>query len=152
MLAHTSCVDRLVVHGSFLQEYYQKKKYAKRKLNKQRAATICTGTPSAGCCWMPIPVVPVVIRSLESWLTASVFLCFRTCSSPWVLRPESVPLAWSSCVCSSSPDFGAALDIPAATEPSADFMFEATELAFSFTSEGSLYSESREPPWDVAPP
>lgn len=86
----------------------QKKKYAIRKHNRHSPATTCTGTPPAGVFCTPKPVVPVVMRSFESWFTASDFRCRSPCSSACCLSREIVALASVSCAFKSSDEVGIA--------------------------------------------
>ena len=59
-----------------------------------------------------MPVVPVVIRSFESCLTASLFLWRKTCSSACCFKDAMVALAFDSCSCNCSWD----VEIAFATE------------------------------------
>ncbi len=82
------------------------------------------------------------MRSLESWFTASVFLCLRTCSTPSCLRFAIVALAPSNCAPKSPPNF--VFEILAAAVSGIDLILDAMELVDPFASPISLLSDSRE--------
>ena len=67
-----------------------------------------------------MPVVPVVMRSFASWLTASLFLSLKPSSSACAFSFKIWALASESCARKSSVDVGTALATLDAAAPRVD--------------------------------
>ena len=68
------------------------------------------------------------MRSLESWLTASLFLCFRLCSSACCFNFKICAFASESCERKSSVEFGTVLATEDAAALIVDWTFEEEEV------------------------
>ena len=127
----------------------QKKKKANKKLKRQSAATICTGTPSIVCCWVPMPVNPIAIRSLESWFRVALFLLLRSYSSPSCLSFIIVAFASKSCTRKSWLSFGGSSAALETGNPSIGWTVDVIEVAEPCAIRISLPFSGRGSAWET---
>lgn len=83
----------------------QNRRYASRKLNRQRAATSGTGTPAGACMAIPLFEVDALLASLD---VDALFLCLRP-SLACCVRLDIWFWASASCAFSCSVEVGIAL-------------------------------------------